>query len=126
MQLSSHIAAIKSAFQTAVPAVPFYYHLAPETAVTPYAVFRLGTITPGDQDNTTRDWETTATVVAYTTTDTDILTINDAIVAAFERAAISGFYFSMVQSADIDFYYGDQQSYWSTTISITLRWTVST
>lgn len=122
MQLSSHIQAIKTAWNIA--GVPLYFQLAPETAQPPFAVFRLGSVTPGEQDNTTQDWETTAQLVILHTSDTAITTAADSAVALFERGNISGFYSSTVQSLELDANYGDQQMLWQANLSVLLRWTV--
>ena len=124
MQLFNRITAIKTAWAAAITSTPLYYHLAPENVTAPFAVLRIGTVTPGEQDITSKDWEATATIVGYCTTDTDILALNDLIVNLFERGNISGFYSCTVQSAEIDFNYGDQMSLWSTSVSVLIRWTI--
>jgi hypothetical protein len=124
MQLSNRITAIKTAWAAAIPTVPLYYQLAPENTLCPFAVLRIGPVTPGEQDITNKDWEATATIVAYETTDTAILTLNDSIVNLFERGSISGFYSSTVQSAEVDFNYGDQMAVWSSAVSVSLLWTI--
>jgi len=124
MQLANRITAIKTAWAAALPTTPLYFQLAPENTLAPFAVLRLGTIGPGEQDNTSKDWETTITIVVCTDTDTGILTLNDTMVNLFERGNISGFYSSTVQSADIDFNYGDQMNLWTSTVSVLLRWSI--
>jgi hypothetical protein len=124
MQLSNRITAIKTAWAAAIPTVPLYYQLAPEKTSAPYAVLRIGIITPGEQDITNKDWQTTATIIAYETTDTAILPLNDSVVNLFERGNISGFYSSAVESAEVEFNYGDQSPPWTSTVSVSLLWTI--
>lgn len=122
MQLATHIQAIKTAWN--VSGVPLYFQLAPETAMPPFAVFRFGTITPGEQDNTSQDWETTAQLSILHTSDINCANATDSAVAIFERGSIAGFYSSTVQSAELDVNYGDQMALWQANLAVTLRWTV--
>ena len=124
MQLQSHIEALKAAWAAAVPTISLYYHLAPEKTVAPYAVLRIGSVSVGETTNSTKDWETTAQLVIFTTTDTAATAAVDTAVSVFERTPIAGFYSNSITNCDLDFSYGDQGELWSASLAILLRWTV--
>ena len=123
MNLGTIITNIKSAWTAAIPGTPLYFQLAPEKTSGQYAVFRLGSVTPGEEDITNRSWETSLTVAGFTTSDTNALALSQSIVNLFDRGNITGIYSCSVSSLEIDLNYGDQMAPWTVAASVLIRWT---
>lgn len=124
MNLATLITNIKSAWSAAIPATTLYFQLAPEKTSGQFAVFRLGTITPGEEEITNRNWETTLTIGGFAASDTDVLALSQSIVNLFDRGNIIGVYSCTVQSVELDLNYGDQMMPWTVSTTVLIRWTV--
>ena len=124
MNLATLITNIKSAWSAAIPGTTLYFQLAPEKTSGQFAVFRLGTITPGEEEITNRNWETTLTIDGFAASDTDVLTLSQSIVNLFDRGNITGVYSCTVQSVELDLNYGDQMMPWTVSTTVLIRWTV--
>ena len=123
MNLSTVINTIRSTWVAALPDVPLHLQLAPEQAKPPYAVFRIGTISPGEGDLADRDYETTAQMIVFTNTDSDCLATMDTIADTFDRGRMNDVYLTFINSATFDLNYADNASLWSAEFSVLLRWT---
>lgn len=123
MNLTTVIGSIKSAYQTAFTGQTLYMQLAPGNIAPPYAVFRMGSISPNEQDVINRDWQMVGTFYLYDISDTALLADVQTLVSAFDRKqSLTGIYSSLVQSVDIDVNYTDQGAFWSATVPVEFRW----
>jgi hypothetical protein len=122
MIISAVIQAIKATWATSFPAATLYLQLAPGNIKPPYAVFRLGTISPNEPTNLGRDWSMTGTFFLFDTSDSAITATAESVVNAFDRTPITGLYSSLVQSVDLDVNYTDQGALWSASIPVEFRW----
>lgn len=123
MIIASAVQAIKATWATAFPAETLYLQLAPGNVKPPYAVLRLGVITPNEPTNLGRDWVMTGTFYLFDSSDSAIISTAEAVVDAFDRTPITGLYSSLVQQVDIDVNYTDQGALWSATVPVEFRWT---
>jgi hypothetical protein len=128
MNLSGIITALFTAWEASndLADTTLYYHLAPEKTSGQFAVFRLGTVSPGEQTTgPNRDWQTTLSFTGFAASDGAILTLVDDMVDLLERGNLGGgIYSCVVESVEVELNYGDQQTPWSAGISVGISWTV--
>lgn len=123
MNLASVIQSFRAAWTEGVPSVNLYLQLAPESTQVPFAVSRFGAISVADPVLSERDFEASVSIVAYTSTDTELFPLIDMIVNTFDRTRYAGaVYSSLLQSVSFDVNYTDQGAFWSAEMSFALRW----
>jgi hypothetical protein len=125
MNITNVISSVRSAWAASLPSIPLHLQLGPENARPPFAVMRVGTISPGEGDLTERDYETSLTLVTFTTNDAACLAAMDIIDDTFDRGRMAGIYVSTLGAATFDLNYTDNAALWSSEISYSLRWTKS-
>lgn len=122
MNLASIIASMRARWQQIAPSVPIYLQLAHATAQVPFAVMKVGTVTPADPTVADDDYEAPVTFAAFVPSDTECLALIDQMAAAFDRTRFPGPYSSIMTSTEFDINYADQATFWSLEMQITIRW----
>jgi hypothetical protein len=122
MKLGTVIAAIRTEWAKSI-GTTLHLQLAPESAQVPYAVLRIGAISPGEGDTATKDYETTIQLIAFYGTDAEAVTAIDAMSDTFDRGRFDGVYSSLLTSATLDLQYTDAAALWTVETAFSIRWT---
>lgn len=122
MNITQVIAAIRAQWAANLPDVPLHLQIGPESAQVPYAVMRVGEISPADLTTEDHDYETSVTFICYSASDTECLARMDRISASFDGVRFGPVYSSNGLPAQFDLNYADQAALWSSEMSFSIRW----